>query len=201
MLKNAGTFLKKNTYYHNFLFFTGGDQPELTPSLQVFVQILKDHAPKELEWVYDPMPRQDHGSLIPFTIYEGLKKLYSDWRELPGNVITGGKRELNTYRDRLAKKFGYDIGISEISVRSYGWQYMREKRFTKAIALFKLNTEINPDSADAHYSLGRAYEAAGQLGLAKENYEIACKMADNLPPSMLEMYKNSLEKVIKKMRE
>jgi predicted alpha/beta superfamily hydrolase len=198
MLKHTGAFLKEHTYHHNFLFFTGGDQPELTPSLEVFVQILKVHAPKELQWEYDPKPGQDHSSLAPFTIYDGLKRLYADWREVPEHVIMAGERELKKYIDTLTEKYGYDIGISKHSIRSYGWKYYQEEQFSKAIRVFQLNIVINPNWADAYYCLGKTYEAAGQLKQAKANYEKACK--SNPSPTALKRYQQIIENLNKKMK-
>lgn len=201
MLKNTAAFLKNNKYQNNFLYFTGGAQPELIPSLEVFAQLLKDHAPQELEWVYEPMPEQDHYSLAPYTIYEGIKKLYAEWREVPENVIMGGKQELEKYMAKLSGKFKYNIGISNNSIRTLGWKYFQEKRFEKAIKIFTLYTEINPDSAHAYYSLARAYETVGQFNLAKNNYEIALKKAENSSPWMVNRCKENLENVSKKIKK
>ncbi len=55
----------------------------------------------------------------------------------------------------------------------YGYELLRKGENKKAIQIFKLNTEENPGSWNAHDSLGEAYEAAGQPGKAVQSYRIS----------------------------
>jgi predicted alpha/beta superfamily hydrolase len=201
MLKNTSSFLNRHTYSNNFLFYSSGNQPELVPSIEVFTKLLKEHAPKELEWVNEPLAEQGHTSLLPYTLYEGLKRLYASWKNIPEPVIMGGETELKNYINRLEKKFGYNIGVSKYSIRTLGWEYYKAKDYSKAIKAFQSNIVINPDLADAYYSLGRAYEALGNLKLAKNYYETACKKKEGVSPNMLKVYKNALENLKKRMKD
>jgi predicted alpha/beta superfamily hydrolase len=198
MLKHGEGFLREHSYSGNLLFFSAGDQPELAPSIDFFARILKRHAPKELEWIYDPMPLEDHGSLIANTFFDGLKKLYEKWRDVPEDVVLGGKEAIADYEKMLAGTFGYDIGIAKYALRTYGWTYYDEGSFKKSIRAFQLNMDMNP-GADAHFCLGRAYGGAGELEAARKHYQKACNLAKTLSSSILKRYEGLLKNVNEKI--
>ena len=61
--------------------------------------------------------------------------------------------------------------FDEDQLDSLGYQMMKEKKIGYAIELFKVNIEEYPDSAAAYKSLGDAYQEAGEIALAIENYK------------------------------
>lgn len=63
---------------------------------------------------------------------------------------------------------GYDF--SERGLNQLGSELYRANRMADAIAIFKLNVEQFPKSADAYDSLASGYEKDGQNQLALENY-------------------------------
>jgi CubicO group peptidase (beta-lactamase class C family) len=63
---------------------------------------------------------------------------------------------------------GYDF--SEGALNQLGSRLYRANRMADAIAIFKLNVEQFPKSADVYDSLASAYEKDGQKQLALENY-------------------------------
>jgi tetratricopeptide (TPR) repeat protein len=52
-----------------------------------------------------------------------------------------------------------------------GYQFVSEGKLKEAIAIFKLNTEAFPASANAFDSLGEAYMINGDKDLAIKSYE------------------------------
>ncbi len=63
----------------------------------------------------------------------------------------------------------YNFTESELNDLAY--QMIKENRIDDAIALFKLNVEEYPDSADVYDSLGEAYMIKGNKELAIKNYK------------------------------
>ena len=61
--------------------------------------------------------------------------------------------------------------ISEDSVNSLGYRFLGKKRFADAIRIFKLNTDLHPQSANTYDSLAEAYMDSGDKPLAIEFYE------------------------------
>jgi CubicO group peptidase (beta-lactamase class C family) len=64
-----------------------------------------------------------------------------------------------------------DGTIPEGSVNSVGYHLLWQKRAADAVRMFKLNTELYPQSANTFDSLGEAYMETGDKLLAIENYE------------------------------
>ena len=50
---------------------------------------------------------------------------------------------------------------------------MAKGRMDEAIAAFKHNVTLYPESANVYDSLGEAYEKSGQFALARDHYAIA----------------------------
>lgn len=83
-----------------------------------------------------------------------------------------GLRELFA---RASRGFGWDVSIPEWVLNDVGDTLLAKGRSADAIAAFKLNVELYPHSPNVHDSLAEAYEADGQLELAKSLYERACR--------------------------
>jgi uncharacterized protein HemY len=65
------------------------------------------------------------------------------------------------------------------------------------MAAFQLSVKLHPDSPGAYYTLGQAYGDAGQMDLAKTNFEIAVRKATDASDPALPEMKANLERVSK----
>jgi enterochelin esterase-like enzyme len=192
-LKNAENWLDEHEYGNNFLFFTGGNQPELVPSMKQLVWLLEGTAPEGLRWQYDPMVKADHGALVSKTLFAGLKELYGDWATIPDSVMAGGPPALRRYRNGLASRYGYDIGFSRLSLNRYGWNLKQEGKLEEAKAIFEYYIEAFPNAPHAYGSLGKTYEDLGEFGKARECYQRAIAKAEQFRPGNVETYRTYLK--------
>ncbi len=69
----------------------------------------------------------------------------------------------------------------------------------QAIAVFRRNVEVYPESANVYDSLGDAYDAAGMLELARDNYAMAVKLAEATSHPALQVYRNNLTRIKEKI--
>ena len=92
-------------------------------------------------------------------------KAPADWLEAGDTV-----RAITGYR-ALWKKDPKDPIVAEARLNSVGYSLLSDKRMAEAIALFKLNVELHPDSWNAYDSLAEGYMKNGQKALAIKNYE------------------------------
>jgi glyoxylase-like metal-dependent hydrolase (beta-lactamase superfamily II) len=76
----------------------------------------------------------------------------------------------------------YDFGENQLNM--LGYQLMWRGRLDAAIEVFKLNTEVYPESANPFDSLGEAYAASGEKALAIENYEKALALDPGMPSAI-----------------
>jgi len=200
LIDDAKPFLQDNSNLKKFLFVTlGNEGGNMLPAAQAFVQVLKRHAPVGLEWQYDHMENETHGSTPHRTTYNALEKLYTDWK-LPLEITrTGNLADFDAHFEALSKKFGYEIITPEFTVNGLGYRLLGEKKMEDAIAVFKRNVAVYPKSVNVYDSLGDGYDGNGQFELAAKNYEIAYKKALEISHPNLRVYKNNFERLQKKL--
>lgn len=110
----------------------------------------------------------------------------SMWTEM-----TGAESASNALTAMIEKK-GLKIAVAKIGdaykkgskkyyflegeFNSLGYRYLREKKYPLAIAVFKLNVEMYPESKNVYDSLGEAYLSDGQKKLALKFYNKVLEM-------------------------
>jgi len=75
-----------------------------------------------------------------------------------------------------AKKTDKNFALNENEINGWGYKLFRQKRLADALEIFKLNTFLYPESANAFDSLGEIYAALGDKELAIKNYEQSLKL-------------------------
>ena len=115
-----------------------------------------------------------------------------DRYDSPAMRFSAAVREQGT--NTAVAEFDKDLksgAISEDSLNSTGYRLLEGKKLDDAIAVFALNVQLHPDSANACDSLGEAYMDKGDVPLAILNYERSLQ----LDPKN----KNAVE-ILKKLR-
>jgi FKBP-type peptidyl-prolyl cis-trans isomerase FkpA len=83
-----------------------------------------------------------------------------------------------------------DVYVGESDINSFGYRLLKKNQVNEAIAVFKMNVQTYPKSANAYDSLGEAYMVRGDREKAIENY----KSALAINPAM-ESSKQALKKL------
>ena len=89
----------------------------------------------------------------------------------------GVKGALARYADLKKQFYGrgaYDFG--EVSLNTFGYQILRSDDVKGAIAVFSLNAEQFPESANAWDSLGEGYLKSGDKEMARKCYSKALEL-------------------------
>jgi tetratricopeptide (TPR) repeat protein len=91
---------------------------------------------------------------------------------VPFELLLAGKMEeaMEGYR-KLKKETPDNPMVSEQRLNNVGYAFMRQKKLAEAIAVFKVNVELYPNSWNTYDSLGEAYMNNGDKALAIENYK------------------------------
>ncbi len=77
------------------------------------------------------------------------------------------------------KKASPDFKLDESQVNAWGYLLIQEGHYPQAIAVMKLNIEINPKSTNAWDALGEAYRNSGDTANAIKSYEKAVEVDPN----------------------
>lgn len=197
MLDYAKKKLENKKSLNSIFYFSAGSlEANLLPAMSDFINILKSKAPKDFNWEYKLMKGDDHGSLVPMTIQDGLKYIYKGWA-VPAEEQAKGIDAIVAHYKNLSKKYGYEVTIQENTLNNAGYTFLFAGNFEKAIGIFKKNIELHPKSANVYDSLGEAYERSGQMQLAKECYEKAYNIAKTEKHVLLETFKANFERASK----
>jgi CubicO group peptidase (beta-lactamase class C family) len=99
---------------------------------------------------------------------------------VPLELLLAGNTEsaVKAYHD-LRPKNPKDPAVDENRLNSLGYRFMGEKKYQEAIAVFKLNVELYPESWNVYDSLGEAYMMNGDKEPAIKNYEKSLALNPN----------------------
>ncbi len=195
LARKARPFFKDHPDLHKFLYMTLGDEGELMQEgAERFTLLLENEAPEGLDWHYEYMEGEDHGSVPHMTVYNALKVLYDGW-ELPARLLDSSVAAVHDHYAMLSKRFGYEISIPEAVLNIMGYQALGIEDFERAIKIFRLNVKRYPNSANVYDSLGEGYEAMGEFRKARENYAIAVEKGEKIGDPNLPLYKQHLKNI------
>ena len=130
-------------------------------------------------------------------------------------LIAGDKYEMKTIfieeqiHDSIIKycsRYSVDpkFVIAVIKVESdfnrLGYQFMNQKKYTEAIAVFELNVKMYPDSWNFYDSLGEAYLKADKKDLAMKYYKKAFKLNPQKTEGQKKQYQEQI-KILNQLKE
>jgi Flp pilus assembly protein TadD len=69
-----------------------------------------------------------------------------------------------------------NAAVQEARLNALGYSLLRDSKVAEAIAVFKVNVELYPQSSNVYDSLGEAYMANGDKELAVTNYKKSLEM-------------------------
>lgn len=101
----------------------------------------------------------------------------------------------------LRKSHPQAIVLEEPSLNTMGYVLLAERKIADAVRVFELVTAIYPESANAHDSLGDAYEAAGRNADAVRAAERALALVDKVQGERRERIRASAEDKVKRLRK
>ena len=123
-----------------------------------------DEFPAQMEY----FENENHGSIPTIAFYNGISSIFKgygiDYREVDS------REHLIQHFQSLSQRLSWDFVPPESLVNRVGYRIKRSDK-SKAIEIFKLNTENFPNSYDAFDSLAEAYEAIGNIEKAITNYQ------------------------------
>ena len=99
-------------------------------------------------------PRMSKDALVPYEL-----------------LMAGKTAEAAEGYKKIKKEKPLNAAVQEARLNDLGYSLLRDKRVAQAIAVFKVNVELYPQSSNVYDSLGEAYLANGDKELAALNYK------------------------------
>jgi predicted alpha/beta superfamily hydrolase len=169
----------------------GGESPEIMTSTRAYAELLRSEGPRGPRWSFEEMPEEDHGSIVHRGIYRGLEHVFAGWRP-SAEVDTMAELE-GAYR-ALAVRFRLPLKVPEAQLNLFAYRLLAGGRNEEAVAAFRRNIELYPDSANVYDSLGEALEKQGDVDEAIRNYDQAARTAATNRDPLLEVFMRNLER-------
>jgi predicted alpha/beta superfamily hydrolase len=202
MFKKTGELFKQTPGLNGFFYITaaGGDKDAIRFATKDFAGLLEKEAPRGFEWHYRFMEKEDHNSTFHRVFYDALETLYAGWRLSADQLSRMSLRDIREHYAKLSRKYGYEIPAAMQALDLKEYLLRGEKKFEEAIEVLEFRAAAYPGSAIAHFKLGRLYEAAGKMDLAKTNFEKAVELGEQAKDSRLPVYKEALSLLLKKIK-
>ncbi|WP_452226393.1 tetratricopeptide repeat protein [Lacinutrix cladophorae] len=135
---------------------------------------------KKLRFVQHPETKKRYLSVIPKgdrnqITYDYLK--VSDTFKTPSMYLKSGdyQNALTGFLE-IKKQDSTSSLINEREFNRLGYQFIREKKYLKAISVLKINASLHPESDNVYDSLAAAYLVNGDSLLAFNNYKKALQL-------------------------
>jgi CubicO group peptidase (beta-lactamase class C family) len=93
-------------------------------------------------------------------------------RLVPFEMLLAGKisEAIEAYK-KIKQDHPNNVAVSEERLNNLGYGLLQQKKMAEAIAVFKVNVELYPQSSNVYDSLGEAYMKNGDKELAIQNYK------------------------------
>ena len=154
------------------------DTPESRQIVSQTLDFLQFHLTTE------PTPRKEPMSLAQ------LQKLFAENREA---AIARLKELRRTHPTAYV--------LQERTLNGLGYALMNDRKVAEAVAILELVAATYPDSANAHDSLGDAYESAGRTAEAIAESERALALLDKVAGPQRDAIKRSAEDKLARLRK
>jgi len=198
-LKLLTPFLTGSDVKTRALFFTSGDEgPEMRDVLGQVTAALKATTSKGLRWGSANYPDENHGSVVLPSHYAALRMIFDGW-SIPVDPAT--ERLVGTLDDvkkryaGLSERLGFAVTAPEISVNRLGYQALVQKNVPAALAFFRYNATVYPESANVYDSLGDALEASGSLEEALASFTRAAELGQKSGDANTKFFKANADRV------
>ncbi len=206
ILRRGAEALKPHKEFRKTLFVTMGDEEAGAPrpnSFDRLQSLLKSVKAAGFSWEAKPMPDEDHGSVVLRSHYWGLRKIFEGWRlplDRQTRTFKGSLADIKSHYAGLTQRMGYPVDIPEQPINLVGYQFLGQREFDKAIAVFRYNLELHPTSANAHDSLGEALENQGKLAEARDACARAVELGQKSQDPLLDAFTQNLERITARLK-
>lgn len=177
-----------------YFYMTVGNEERYFETLEKYASVMQEKAGENVEFKYVKMLEENHATTPYFTVFSGLKFIFSGWG-FPPEMLQEDLDAIDAHYRKVSKKYGVKVATPELVINALGYRYLQAGDHENAIAVFKQNVERYPGSANVYDSLGEAYENKGDIEQAAKNYAKAVKLGEKNGDPNLPIFKTNLKRV------
>lgn len=204
-VRQAEAFFDGRDELNETLFVAMANEEEGDPAptrLDRLEQALTAADAEDFDWEVMRMPDETHGTVVLRAHYWGLRHVFEPWR-LPRDPETGlfggDIADLKKHYDGLSKRYGYTIPPPEGTINVVAYGILGRGEVDDAIAAFRYNVELYPDSANVYDSLGDGLVVADLLEEALASYSKAVENATKIGDQNLPIFTANRDRVMEQL--
>jgi uncharacterized protein len=195
----AQEFFAKQKEFKKVLFFAlGNEGGDMTEGFEQLQKILSANRPAGFVAKSSRYNDEIHSSTELLGHYDGLRTIFTDWR-MPRDAKTdlpiGGLEGVEQHYRALSDRLGFTVS-AEQGINALGYALLRDKKVDEAVAVFRRNVELYPQSANGYDSLADGFEAVGKTDIAVQNVQKAIEVATQTSDPLLPAFKKHLDRLV-----
>jgi len=199
VLHQAQEFFAKQKEFNKVLFFAlGNEGGDMTEGFDQLRETLSANRPTGFLVKSEHYNDEVHNSTELLGHYDGLRTIFTNWRmplDAKTDLPTGGLEGVEQHYRALSDRYGFRVS-AERDINSLGYNLLGNKKIDEALAAFRRNVELYPQSANVYDSLADGFEAAGKPDLAIQNVEKAVEIATKTGDSLLPAFSKHLDRLV-----
>ncbi|NLV31872.1 MAG: hypothetical protein GXY47_12045 [Acidobacteria bacterium] len=174
LVSEVEAFLDRDQDMNASLYFvTSSDEDPALDGLRETVGILEMGAPDGLRWGYNPLVREEHGTVALPGIYKGLQWIFSNWRVAPETTFSDlPAEEVLTEIDELYRSSGEQFGMERatpyLAFESLLGYLLSNNRLDEAATLTLRHADRYPLLHNVVAGIAGAYASRGDDEAAAE---------------------------------
>jgi predicted alpha/beta superfamily hydrolase len=171
--KNLEHFIATQDTIHSgyFLSVSGDvDSSTIVPNFKIFDFIKSNHSNK-LNWDFKFYPNEDHISMTLKAIYDGLEKLFPDYK-IPTSYLRSFDKEKIIYHiEQSTRRYKIHVALPEQLINEYAMHFCSKQKYDDALELLQLNLTNYENPFETFYFIGQVYLMKGEKDKALENFK------------------------------
>ncbi len=154
--------LPQQLYYR---FCVGNDFPNDFKAMQSMLQSennnlnLNKNYNKKFSIKGDNFPQAQHTATPGIMIGQALYEIFEFWKEQQNKYASKQKKTLESFDAlnlNVEQHYGTSFPFGMSVMNSEGWYFFNEKKYEKAIEIWKLTSEIYPNFSEIHLQIAKA---------------------------------------------
>jgi len=189
ILNDVREFIKKETKFNKFYYCTHGTVGNLEryfkPQVNLIDSLLKVYPNKTLAWSKKEFEGTTHWSVVAPSLVYGLMEMNRAFQVDQYLIEQYAKNNKGSIKEQIEKReeeqkeiFEFTIPMDAPSLRYYGNQQAENEAYAKAIELYDLSIQKDPDNIRTHNSKARAYRELGNKSEAIKAYKKALEVVE-----------------------
>jgi uncharacterized protein len=179
------------------------DGPEMKGDIQALSAALKARNDPALRWATATYPGETHDVTFVKAFFDGLQMIFAGYefpRDPETNILVGSLDDVKTHYAKVSGRLGASLPPPSEILDELGYRDLRQGRVDTAVAAFRFEVELYPQSPGGWDSLGDGLEGAHNMDEALRARRKAEAVAEANHDPAVESYRRRTRQLVDRMK-